>query len=133
VLKSAAAMKKLVFLLACFLTAAAQNTDHLDVENSGNEYLSGCAGITDSDVKSGSAFIQGLCFGYLTGFLDGYEGGARVYASKGKNVTFCLPPEGTRGQNVRVFMKYLSDHPENLHESTGSLIIRAIHAAFPCK
>jgi len=125
-------MKKLLLLLACFLTASAQDTDHLDIESTGNEYLNGCAGVLDTKI-SGSAFREGQCFGYLQGFLDGYDGGAAVYAAKGKNVTFCLPANGTRGQNVHVFMKYLSDHPESLHEGTGVLIVQAAHAAFPCK
>ena len=45
----------------------------------------------------------------------------------------CLPPDGIpNGQAIRVFLKFLTDHPEKLHEAETFLLTQALHDAFPC-
>jgi hypothetical protein len=39
----------------------------------------------------------------------------------------------TNDQVVKVFVKYLDDHPEELHRVAALLLSEALHSAFPCK
>ena len=45
----------------------------------------------------------------------------------------CRPPKGvTTRQGLQVLVKYMSDHPEQLHEKTVILAIKAFRQAWPC-
>jgi Rap1a immunity proteins len=44
----------------------------------------------------------------------------------------CPAKEVTKGQELRVVVKYLGDHPEKLHLSGLQLIHDALQQAFPC-
>jgi Rap1a immunity proteins len=46
---------------------------------------------------------------------------------------FCIPDEVTRGQVVRVVIKYIDQHPEQTHELFGFLAYDALKEAWPCK
>ena len=61
--------------------------------------------------------------GYLQGVMD-----AKVSASE----QFCLPPRMKLGQIQAVVIKYLNDHPEQLHLSGDALVTSALMRAFPC-
>lgn len=67
----------------------------------------------------------GWCLGFLEGLDDmGAASGARFY---------CLPDNASFGQQARVVVKYLNDHPEKLHEIDVALAIAALREAFPCE
>jgi len=71
------------------------------------------------------------CVGYLMGVLDGFE---MVRASKEMDPahTICMP-EGVRDQQVvRIFMKYVNDHPDVLNKSAPAVVWLAMHQAYPC-
>jgi hypothetical protein len=44
----------------------------------------------------------------------------------------CIPIGVSTGQGARVVIKYLRDHPEQLHEDGPILTFNALIAAFPC-
>ena len=44
----------------------------------------------------------------------------------------CLPNGMTLGQGLKVLVKYMDDHPEELHEKTAELAARAFVKAWPC-
>lgn len=44
----------------------------------------------------------------------------------------CVPPEVQLGQEVKVVVKYLNDHPEKLHTNAVPLVQGALEIAFPC-
>jgi len=44
----------------------------------------------------------------------------------------CPDEEVTTGQEKRVVLKYLQDHPEELHLDNAVLVERALSRAFPC-
>lgn len=65
-------------------------------------------------------------------YRDGYCSGL-VYGVSSASPDIC-PSEGvTGGQQVRVVLKYLQDHPEELHLDDALLAERALAKAFPCK
>ena len=55
--------------------------------------------------------------------LDGAQGGPRL---------FCVPEQITLAQMVRVVVRYLNRHQEDLHESGIVLATRAFTQVFPC-
>ena len=104
--------------------------------------------LNDFCVKNSSERLS--CVALIAGTLDGLHYGATggvAFANKAlldkfeQNKTdigvvygYC-PPLGNRvnyGQFVSIVKKYLNDHPERLHETAASLVLRAIRGAFPC-
>ena len=72
-----------------------------------------------------------LCIGLLHGYLEGLEYGFLITSTKMR--LFCEPKEMTVKQLMKVFNKYLAEHPEKLHFEYGAQLIEAMREAFPCK
>lgn len=96
-----------------------------DFTPDGNHLLLNCQKAVNTINKIGStessldAFKEGLCTGLITGVS---ETSHRV----------CPPPHVTNGQEVRIVVKYLQDHPAELHLRHTKLIEQALAEAFPC-
>jgi hypothetical protein len=45
----------------------------------------------------------------------------------------CTPAGVTLEQEIKIFLLYADQHPDQLHEAGSSLLIRALVEAFPCK
>jgi hypothetical protein len=45
----------------------------------------------------------------------------------------CVPPSATPGQEVAVVVKYIDEHPEDMHLDFGLLSYEALLKAWPCK
>ncbi len=72
-----------------------------------------------------------LCLGFIQGITQTNLLYQRVLD---ENAQFCLPAGGiTNGQAARIVVKYLRDHPEDLHRHEFVLAFRAFKEAFPCK
>lgn len=69
---------------------------------------------------------------YCAGFLDGVAGIGSVAQQAGRPIGFCPPSNAPTGQFIRVFTRFLQDHPEKLHYNGASLAVEAFHDAFPC-
>ena len=63
---------------------------------------------------------------------DGYCSGI-VQGVSNASPHVCPDAEVTVGQEKRVVLKFLQDHPEELHLDNAELIERALARAFPCK
>ncbi|MFQ1864938.1 Rap1a/Tai family immunity protein [Aeromonas veronii] len=61
------------------------------------------------------------CRGYITGVTDTLDG-----------FSFCIPNQVTRGQNVDIVTKFLSEHPEDRHKEGHVITAYALSLAFPC-
>jgi len=120
----------LVLLLAILLTicplASAQ-------QETGNDVLHACSILfdTDNETSMEKAFQGMNCAGYVAGLNDM----AALMQGLTKTNFYCLPKKQglETGQTIRVFLKWLQEHPETLHESARSLFISAMGEAFPCK
>ena len=63
---------------------------------------------------------QARCIGYIDGILDA---NAMMKAFLGKQL-FCPPPSGiSLDQAMRIFLKWATDHPEELHESARISVV----------
>jgi hypothetical protein len=49
------------------------------------------------------------------------------------SVQVCIPSEATNSQLLKVFMKFLDEHPELLHQPTTVLFVHSMQQAFACK
>ncbi len=106
--------------------------------NDGNELLRTCnimLNIVDKTVKDFDYEDAGNS-SFCLGFMQGIIGLNSVYESKTDNNNtplFCHPEGIITGQATRVVVKYLKDHPEQLHNNMITLTILAFKKAFPCK
>jgi len=76
-----------------------------------------------------NTFAAGFCLGMAQGITNMNL----AYQYTMQKTLFCLPTGGIQNsQAVRVIVKYLKEHPEQLHEQEGSLAIIAFIQAFPC-
>jgi len=64
---------------------------------------------------------------YRDGFCRGIVEGVSNASPK-----VCPPENSTYGQQVRVVVKYMQDHPEELHMRNTTLLEKALAKAFPC-
>jgi len=79
-------------------------------------------GTLSTAVSNGPA---GMCFGYVNGVTD-------MMIALVPNAT--CPPQGVLlDQTTRIVIKYLADHPEELHEPGAAIVMSALAKAFPCR
>ena len=90
---------------------------------SGNELKATCNAPDNS-------YSAGICFGFVYGFAAGVNGG---FYSSYIETYYCPPPGISAGQLRDVTVKYLNDHPEELHEYAATIVSNALSEAFPCK
>jgi hypothetical protein len=123
-------IKMIVLLVVGLFTVPswciAQNRD-------GNKLLESCeAAIATQQLADASQmFGAGFCLGLMQGIgrmNDFYEA-----ASLNGTALFCRPPGANNGQSARIVLKYLRDHPEELHKEDFVLTVAALRDAFPCK
>jgi hypothetical protein len=82
-----------------------------------------------------AGFNGGRCAGFIDGVISGVflagmnETPEQAHMRQG----YCLPEAVTNGQNRTVFVKYLEDHPEELHKPAAVLLIDSLRKAFPCE
>jgi hypothetical protein len=105
----------LVALLLLGATSTARATAVDDVE--------ACrAAAKPGGIKLESAFAAGYCTGIVEATMFNLPVTGNV----------CLPKGVTTGQGLQVLVKYMDDHPKELHEQTVRLAARAIVQAWPC-
>ncbi|MEK6212229.1 MAG: Rap1a/Tai family immunity protein [Pseudomonadota bacterium] len=135
----------LLVLLALGPSGAAEDSKRFD----GNALLKRCtsqAVRTEFISDPHEAFNAGFCLG-IVGGVGGVLGfskefvqrtqheGTLTYMEKnGFLKPFCVPSQGlSQAQSARVVFKYLSDHPEELHNDAEKLVATALVQAFPCR
>ena len=99
---------------------------------SGNDVVNDCPIALESEKASTPQnLLNGVhCGGYVAGLNDMAVWFMQVF----KIQAYCIPATGLEiGQTIRVYLKWLNDHPEALHEPARSLFMNAMHDAFPCK
>lgn len=98
------------------------------VFTSGNQLRDYCSKYTDSaPTTPPDAWRSGLCSSYVVAISDVMDKNAV------DNLRACIPRGNTQGQIVKIAIKHLREHPEQLHSSAYSLVAVALSEAFPCK
>ena len=99
----------------------------------GNKLLQDC-GDFERSVDGGNSTSNAMGIGFCLGLMHGITHSNALYQvmAPGKEL-LCLPKSGVNnGQAARVVLRYLRDHPEQLHENDFILAMRALRDAFPC-
>ena len=121
-----------------FLVAVCTATFSLNLLAQGSEgstLLRAC-GATVKQADGGKLLdeeaVQSLyCIGYVSGFLDAMS---VTVSTTGGRQNVCLPQRGiTNDQAIRIFVKFLRENPQMLHESGRMSLYISLARAFPCK
>jgi len=110
-------------LLAVFVFSASSIS--VGQSGDGNKLLERCQhavkmlGADASEFNKTNAFDSGYCLGMVEGVVS--------FADDG-----CFPADVTFAQGERVVVKYLTDHPNQLHWGAPVLVRLALVDAFPC-
>jgi hypothetical protein len=115
-------MKTLIAVLAVIFAteSALGQTSNTASRSNGNDLLLTC---TENSKRMDGMSHGDFASGYCLGFVEG------VSLSSSD---ICAPEDVTAGQGTRVVLKYLQDHPEQLHEGSAILVRKALSIAFPC-
>src|SRR3989442_3828896 len=124
----------LVVLLVASVSRPA--TAQPPTNDSGNLFLRDCQAALEN--KSTEFLSVGYCFGYLDGLAEGEDlkllpppdVAKTAYGPQWKQ--WCEPSGVTKGQRVRVVVKYLTETPARLHEERLLLVREALEHAWPC-
>lgn len=74
-------------------------------------------------------YQTGLCWGSFAAIQQM----SMIYNDNGMMIEICAPADFTRSQFIRVFYKYVSDHPKSANQPIAVIAQRALTQAFPCR
>lgn len=131
-------MNKLTLTLVVLALCASSFAQR--AEGNGNELLERCnAAINFIDAPTTVTHQQAemgmTCLGFLRGIMDVvglWQTADDMYRNRVSPARPCLPERIATIQGVRVVVKYLKDHPEQLHQPDTLLVMTALNKAFPC-
>ena len=124
-----AAMKMLIGAVLFFLIVSGKGQAE---ESKGMDILPKCKAALAGDI----GYDVGRCHGFIEGVIAGmYVAGPSGESDRqaAARLGYCFPGESTNEQVVEVFVKYLEDHPEKLHQPAGVLLIKSFRIAFRCR
>ena len=102
-------------------------------EGDGNSLLSECGAAVDyldaKPVDNRQLASGSFCLGLMQGILHMDQ----IYSFENGSGLICEPDGFNTAQAARIVVKYLREHPEELHQSSSILAFVALRAAFPCK
>ena len=78
------------------------------------------------------ALDSSQCVGYMQGALDIFEA-TKAWNWSPNAGSICVPQEVSTEEAIRVFLKYMDEHPEELHFAAAAELQTALHTVFPCK
>jgi hypothetical protein len=119
--------KRLLLLVLLLVSQGVGATEHTHFFT-GSTILKFCKAYVDSknvqDIADGN-----VCVGYVAGINDMKK--TLLYWD---DITkrWCEPASVTASKLVRVYLKYLEEHPEKLLFPASDLLTFAFHDAFPC-
>ncbi len=123
-------LARLVLLLIAVAPAsvAAQGAD-------GARFLNACgAAVKQQDgvnISHDEVIGSVWCVGYVAGFVDSISVAPKI---GGTRQNICLPQQGiSNEQAIRLFVKYLRENPQVLHESGRMSLFITLAQTFPCK
>jgi hypothetical protein len=124
----------LILLLLCTLSSPAALVVHKDAK----ELRDSCREVVAIiDIPPGHATVGGgieggICLGFIQGVVDGFA----VAAGRGWEVPTslkaCVPEKASTDELIRVFLKYIDGHPENLSYAAADVVWQAMIASYPC-
>jgi hypothetical protein len=100
-----------------------------------NDFVQICRDTTSDEISKnlGKGITYGLCQGFFNGLVvsSGFAAAMKDKYDLGRPL-FCVPNGVTNDQARKVFLKFMEDHPEQLHENGANLAVISLMKAFPC-
>lgn len=93
-----------------------------------NSYFAGLCDGFPRDIAQATPSHM-MCLSYIRGFIEGAQGVGYLFLD---NAIFCFPNGANYSQAVFVYLRWIEEHPELLHEDAGPGIIRALGPVFRC-
>lgn len=125
----------LICLIVLVCPFAFGGTD-TNVDETGIRFLEECQLLQkDGALTYAEATEAYHCMGYLVGVKDSLTMW-NAFAVENKTQSeppACIPHEVTVAELGRVVVKYMTDHPNRLHEYFGLLVFSAFIEAYPCR
>ena len=94
----------------------------------GNHMLKACvASIASIEGRDSNPVLAAQCLGFVhaaKSILAFWEYDETGYV--------CIPESVSNGQVIRVYVKWMNEHPETLHELDAFLFFSAMRESFPC-
>ncbi len=122
------AAMKTINLIAVFVllagSCASQEKSSSGSFTDGNTLLDYCIE-TEKSTSDPEFYKAIMCSGYVDAAID-------ATAIPNVQTNYCFPAGVKRRQIYAVVLKYLRDHPEQLHLNGVVLVHKAIESAFPC-
>jgi hypothetical protein len=113
-------------LLAPVADATAQPAN---MDNSANGVYAGCKMFAQGQPTPNAQLA--MMGNYCSGVLHGLAGMGQ-YVTVPEWIS-CVPSESSTSQLARVFIKFVDEHPERMHQDFRVLTLESFHYAFPCK
>lgn len=102
-----------------------------DVGQKAAEFVKMCDHSGHQPTTTSEAMDEAFCIGFFRGYLDAKQ--FSTIAHKRNTEMFC-EPDGVNGEQLRkIFLKWMNDHPESLHEDSDLMLLASLMRAFPCK
>lgn len=115
--------------LASFMLVIMLSISSARAEQRADELLWKCNGTAKDEVQA--ALGKLYCIGYISGLIDGHQITSNILKPEKKFL--CLPKDGiSNDQAVRIVVKWLNEHPEELHQTARVAVLVALRNAFPC-
>ena len=132
-------MKRLlIVLIVLTIKSVLLAADDPEKIKTGNGFLELCSAVEKigaSEISNSDLANIGVCTGYMMGLKDGLRlanASAVMEHVTTRKIHFCPADDVTVGQEVRVVLKYIRDHPQKDHLHTSILAAAALEQAFPC-
>lgn len=135
-------MRKPVFVILSVLALVLSTPSQVRIpKNSsvstmdGRQLLEACtAGVRAVEgikVQSDDFANMTKCMYYIRGFADGFFAAA-IRGNLSNASQFCVPPQVTNEELMRVVKKWIEDNPTKLHWSAAIVVLSALDEGFPC-
>lgn len=94
----------------------------------------GSNGITGNDMKDKCGNdVNPYSSGFCSGFIVGATGMDSLRQLMNDNPLICEPDRVTNGQKRSIVIKYMKEHPEELHRPFLAITVNSLMEAFPCE
>jgi len=97
-------------------------------DGTGHTHEFGCR-LLASETRLPSDKIEAVKVGECSGAIDAVF---MLRRALDHSIRFCPPPRVAFGQNVKIVVKYLDDHPEQMNDDFTLLVVRAFNQVWPC-
>lgn len=121
-----------VAMVASLFGAGRVNAQAPNGQVSGSQLQEMCKDILKDTQKD--QFQAGRCMGFVRAVLESEQVFVLLTSRNPtyEQIFYCAPRGVTEGQVLEIVAKFLNNHPERLQQWAVTLILHALHDAFPC-